>query len=350
MKRILIVRTSAIGDVIVSSVLPPALRRTWPDAHIAWLVEAGIHPLLQGDPNIDEVITWPKAEWVRLWKDGQRLEVWRRLRQLRRELRARRFDIALDLQGLMKSGLLAWLSGAPRRIGVGSVEGSRLLMTEVVPRSREPRLRLGSEYEALAQHLGLDCGDFHPELSPAPAAEGTVLARLAGHGLAAGRYAVFAPFTTRPQKHWFEDAWQTLALQLMTATGLIPVLLGGPGDAAAGERIAAADPRIINLAGQTSLPEAVAAIAHSALLVGVDTGLTHMGTALARPTVALFGSTCPYQDTGRATGRVIWLGLECSPCGRHPGCDGRFDCLRDIRPQRVMDEIHVVLAAAQPGA
>jgi heptosyltransferase-1 len=122
-----------------------------------------------------------------------------------------------------------------------------------------------------------------------------VLGKLAAHGLASGGYAVLAPFTTRPQKHWFEDAWQALAPQLIDATGLVPVILGGPADAEAAARIAAADPRIVNLAGQTRLPEAVAAIAHAALLIGVDTGLTHMGTALARPTVAIFGSTCPYQ-------------------------------------------------------
>jgi heptosyltransferase-1 len=112
-----------------------------------------------------------------------------------------------------------------------------------------------------------------PTLKVSPAAEAGVLGKLAAHGLASGSYAVLAPFTTRPQKHWFEDAWQALAPQLIAATGLVPVILGGPADAEAAARIAA-DPRIVNLAGQTRLPEAVAAIAHSALLIGVDTGLT----------------------------------------------------------------------------
>ncbi|MDD2669694.1 glycosyltransferase family 9 protein, partial [Zoogloea sp.] len=149
MKRLLIVRASAIGDVVFASALPAAIRRTHPDAHIAWLVEPGIHELLLADPNIDEVITWSKAEWVRLWKDGKRLELWRRVRQLRRELHARHFDIALDLQGLMKSGFITWLSGAPRRVGLGSKEGSQWLMTEVIPRGGEAA-RIGSEYQYLA--------------------------------------------------------------------------------------------------------------------------------------------------------------------------------------------------------
>ncbi len=345
MKRILIVRSSAIGDVVFASALPAAIRRSHPDAHIAWLVEPGIHELLLADPAIDEVITWSKADWVGLWKSGQRLELWRRVRQLRRELRARRFDTALDLQGLMKSGFLTWLSGAPRRVGLGSKEGSQLLMSEVIPRGGDPA-RIGSEYKFLAEQLGLDAGAFLPTLTVAPAADAAARARLAAHGLAAGGYAVFAPFTTRPQKHWFEDAWQALAPQLIDATGLVPVILGGPADGAAAARIAAADPRIVNLAGQTRLPEAVAVIAHAALLIGVDTGLTHMGTALARPTVAIFGSTCPYSDTGRPTGCVIWLGLECSPCKRRPTCGGKFTCLRDITPAMVLERARAMLAAA----
>jgi len=344
-KRVLIVRSSAIGDVVFSSALPAAIRRTHPDAHIAWLVEPGIHELLLADPNIDEVIPWSKAEWVRLWKEGRRLELARRVLKLRRELHERRFDTALDLQGLMKSGFLTWLSGAPRRVGLGSKEGSQWLMSEVIPRGGE-QARIGSEYKYLAEQLGLDAGDFLPTLTLAPAAQAAVRARLAGHGLTPGRYAVFAPFTTRPQKHWFEDAWQALAPQLIAATGLTPVILGGPADTEAAARIAAADPRIVNLAGQTRLPEAVAAIADAALLIGVDTGLTHMGTALARPTVAIFGSTCPYKHTGRNTGCVIWLGLECSPCKRRPTCGGKFTCLRDITPEMVLDRARAMLAAA----
>ncbi len=347
MKRILIVRTSAIGDVVFSSALPAASRRSHPDAHIAWLVEPGIHELLLADPNIDEVIPFSKAEWVKLWKGGHKFELARRVLRLRRELHARHFDTALDLQGLMKSGFLTWLSGAPRRVGLGSKEGSQWLMSEVIPRGGQ-KGRIGSEYQFLARQLGLDAGDFLPTLSVSPAAQESVLGKLAAHSLGPGRYAVFAPFTTRPQKHWFEDAWQALAPRLIDATGLIPVILGGPGDTEAAARIAAGDSRIVNLAGQTRLPEAVAAIAHSALLIGVDTGLTHMGTALARPTVAIFGSTCPYIDTGRPTGSVIWLGMACSPCRRRPTCGGKFTCLRDITPAMVLERAEAMLAAAAP--
>ena len=189
MTRILIVRSSAIGDVVFASALPGAIRRAHPDAHLAWLVEPGIHELLLADPDIDEVITWPKAEWVKLWKSGRRLELLGRVRQLRRELHARRFDMALDLQGLMKSGFLTWLSGAQRRVGLGSKEGSQLLMSEVIPRGGE-KARIGSEYKYLAEQFGFDAGDFLPTLKVAPDAEASVLGKLAAHGSTFGGNSV----------------------------------------------------------------------------------------------------------------------------------------------------------------
>lgn len=341
--RILIIRSSAIGDVVFASPFAAALRRSHPGAYIAWLAEPGIHELLAGDPSLDEVIVWPKAEWQKLWREGHRLALWRAVRAFRAQLRAKSFDVVYDLQGLAKSGFLAWLTGAARRVGLGSKEGSALLMDEVVERGGDKAL-IGSEYRHLAQHLGLDLGEFLPRLHVDPAAEQRVLALLAEHGLAPGSYAVFAPFTTRPQKHWRAEAWQALAPQLIEQTGLVPVILGGPGDTTAAAEIAAADPRIVNFVGRTRLTDAVAAIRHAALLVGVDTGLTHMGAAFATPTVALFGSTCPYQDNGRANGRVIWLAKPCSPCRRRPTCGGSFHCMGDITPQQVLATARDVMA------
>lgn len=346
MKRVLIVRTSAIGDVVFASPFAAAIKRSYPKAHVAWLVEPGIHELLEADPAIDELVLWPKAEWKQLWKEKLYGELFGRIHQFRTMLRAKQFDTAIDMQSLLKSGALTWLSGAPRRIGLGSREGSQWLMTEVIPKGGIPR-RISSEYLYLAEQLGLDAGEFLPTLHVAEDTEQKAQKLMSDHGLEAGRFAVFAPFTTRPQKHWFEDAWQALAPRVSSELGLTPVILGGPADREAAQRIAAADSAMVQLAGATRLPEAAALICHAGLLIGVDTGLTHMGTAFNTPTVAIFGSTRPYLDTCRPNGRVIWLGLECSPCRRRPTCNGAFTCLRDISPQRVIDEARAVLEAGR---
>lgn len=344
-ERILIVRTSAIGDVVFTSPLAAALRRTWPEAYIAWVVEPGIDALVTNDPAIDECIVWPKKRWRALLRTGRWITLVREVRRFRALLRKGRFDLALDLHGLFKSAFLAWLSGAPRRVGLGAREGSSRFVTEVVPRGGDPQ-RISSEYLHLARHLQLDVGDFLPSLHVGREAATSAAALLGENGLAARGYVVFAAFTTRPQKHWFDEAWRELSTRLQADTGLVPLLLGGPADRPAAEALVRDAPHIVNLAGRTDLAQAAALVRDAALVVGVDTGLTHMGIAFGVPTVALFGSTCPYTVTGRDNARVVWRRLACSPCHRAPTCEGRFDCMREITAERVAHEARLALAGA----
>lgn len=337
MQSILIVRTSAIGDIVFASPIADAIRRAHPQASVSWLVEEGLAPLLDADPAIDRVIEWPRRQWQALWRERRFVALARAVLAFRRKLREHRFDTVLDLQGLLKSGLLAWFSGAPRRVGLGGFEGSRWLMTEIVPKGGVDG-RISSEYAFLAETLGLPAARFVPRIHARPEAVLHMRDRLAEAGVPAGRYVVFAPFTTRPQKHWGEAAWRALAQRAEAELGLRPVVLGGPGEREAAERIFGGLDGVCDLSGTTSLAEAVAVVRDAALVIGVDTGLTHAGIGFSRPTVAIFGSTCPYRDAGRRNARVIWLGLSCSPCRRRPQCDGAFDCLAAIDPDRVLAE------------
>ena len=339
--RILILRLSAIGDVAMSSGILPALRSRWPQAHIAWMVEPAAAPLLAHNTKLDELIVWPRAEWLALWKSRRLITLFGRLMAFRRGLRAARFDVVLDLQGLLKSAVWGWLSGAKRRICLRGREGAHLLATERLepPLGAAPK-RMGSEYRYLARHLGAAEEAFQPDIAVGDSARLAAHAALASWGIdvmAKARYAVLCPFTTRPQKHWFEDRWTVLAHRLRES-GFTPVLLGGPADREAAARIAKGVPGIANLVGALKLDESVAAIADAALLIGVDTGLTHIGSALAVPTVALFGSTCPYLDPVAHRSVVLYEKLACSPCRRNPTCDGRFDCMRALEVERVMSE------------
>jgi heptosyltransferase I len=333
-RRILIVRLSAIGDVVMASGLIPALHARWPGAQISWLAEPATVPLLRHNPRLHEVIVWPRATWQGLWAERRWLALARAVRVFRAELRERRFDLVLDAQGLLKSGLLAWLSAAPRRVGLLSREGSQWLMHERIDARPGDDPRMSHEYRDLADALGAPAGSFRLDLAvgdvPRQAAAKALL-----HAGVDGPFAVLAPFTTRPQKHWFEERWAALAPALR-ADGLTPVLLGGPSDADAAARIAGATPGLVNLVGQLKLDETVAAIAASALLVGVDTGLTHMGTALGVPTVGLFGSTRPYLDAGTPRTAILYEPLACSPCRRHPTCGGAFHCMRHWTVQMVL--------------
>jgi heptosyltransferase-1 len=334
-RRILLVRTSAIGDIVFASPLAAAFRRAYPQAHLAWLVQPECAPLLIHHPDLDEVIPWPYRTWRRLWQARRWPTLARQIGAFRAELRERRFDLAVDLQGLLKSGLLTRLSGAGERIGLGSREGSQWLMTRTVPRGGDPA-RIGSEYLYLAETLGLPVGGFEMQVYYGP--EETAFADdLIEHKALTGGYAVLCPFTTRPQKHWFEDRWAALARRLSAVLGLPAVMLGGPADREAARRIHdQADGGLIDLAGETDLLQAAAVIDRSALLVAVDTGLGHMGIAFGRPSLLLFGSTCPYRNTTRANARVLYHPMSCSPCRRKPTCHGAFTCMKSIEVSQVI--------------
>jgi heptosyltransferase-1 len=338
------VRLSAIGDIVMASALIPALRRTWPGAHLAWLAEPAGEPLLRHNPRLDQVIVWPRQEWRALWQRHRWLGLTRAVARFLKGLREARFDLVLDTQGLLKSAVWARVTGAPRRVGLGAREGSGLLATETLDR-RTDSLRIGAEYLALARHLGLDAGGFEMDVPVGAAARATARAKLAEAG-AGEPYAVLCPFTTRPQKHWLEDRWAELARRLSGDAGMTPLLLGGPADRPAAERIAAASAGAARpLAGRTALDESVAVVAGARVLVGVDTGLTHLGIAEGVPTLALFGSTCPYLDPASPRARVLYEPRHCSPCRRRPTCGGRFDCMRAHTVEGVLGAVAGLLGA-----
>ena len=333
---ILIVRLSAIGDIVFSTPLIHALRRRYPDARISWLVQPESAALLEQHPELDEVITWPRADWSGLWRQRRYLELWRRVKAFRQDLRGRHFDMALDIQSLMKSGFLTWLSGARERIGLGSREGSQWLMTRVIPKGGVSK-RISSEYLYLAQQLDLPTEDFEMRVGLSEEDIHFAESELSKWDLDGGFVAI-CPFTTRPQKHWFDESWCSLIENIRQRWGLPVVMLGGPGDRAAAATLGGSQPGLVDLTGQTSLRQAAAMIARAGLVVGVDTGLTHMGIAMGRPTLCLFGSTRPYLETGQESARVLYHALDCSPCKRKPTCGGSFDCMRAISPGQVMAE------------
>jgi heptosyltransferase-1 len=333
-KSILIIRLSAIGDVIMASALIPALRNAFPDARLVWLTEDSNAGLLQSNPRLDAVVAWPRRRWSRLLRERRYRTCWSEFRALVGSLRGERFELVLDLQGLLKSGLWALFSGGRTRIGLGSREGSQWLMSRVVDR-RVTSDRIGKEYLKLARELGIETGPFPMDIAPSPQEQAEAAALLAASGIG-GSFAVIAPFTTRPQKHWFDERWVQLSVSLADARKLQVVMLGGPADQPQARAIAARAPGLVDLAGQTSLGQCAAIIQRAALLIGVDTGLTHLGIAMRTPTLGLFGSTRPYLDTGFERAMVLYEPLPCSPCRRHPTCDGEFTCMRLHTVDRVL--------------
>jgi heptosyltransferase I len=337
MKSVLIIRPSAIGDVVMASPMIRVLRDSYPDAHIAWLAEPSVRELLRHNKKLDEVMIWQKGRWKELFAGRSFLQLKREISRFADELRSRDFDIALDVQGLLRSRWFAWLSRAGQRIGFESKEPGEFLMTKILSRGIHSGM-MGSEYRHIMVELGLAPEEFRPDISLSQEDDGAGIEMVKGADIS-GRYAVFAPFTTRPQKHWFEDRWADLAALIDRRLGLPVVLLGGRGDTERAEEIRLKAPKnLFDFTGKTTLTQGAAIIKNSSLLIGVDTGLTHMGAAFDRPTVALFGATCPYLHTAGKKTRVIYNPIACSPCRRSPVCHGDFTCMKSITVNRVMDE------------
>lgn len=339
MKRILLIRPSAMGDIVMASPVVDALRRSRPDAFIAWLADPVLAPLLAHHPGLDRVVPWSRSRWSQLARGGRWPCLAGEIRALRATLHACRFDTAIDLQGLLRSRLLALLSGAATRIGFASKEPGEWLMNRIEDKGPDDK-RMGSEYRYLMDRLGIPADGFAPRLVLSEAGRTAGAELLARHGVRPP-YGVLCPFTTRPQKHWVEDRWAPLAAALHRRFGWPSVLLGGPGDGEAARRIAAAATTpLANLAGAAPIEQSAAVVEGADLLVGVDTGLTHMGTAFGRATVALFGPTCPYLRTTSPATRVLHHPHECSPCRRSPTC-------RDYRCMAGIGLDEVVEAAAE---
>lgn len=331
--RILIVRLSALGDLVFATSLLQGLKQAWPQAQVDWLVQPEFASFLQTQSTISQTHIWPRKDWAALWRSfawrALIKAVWRFAQGLRRQ----RYDLVIDAQGLAKSRALAWLAGGKRRIGYASKEPLGFLLHEQFKKPESPApyadKTIAQEHRALVQHLtGRD--------GPAPFLQ-------AASG--AGNTVVLAPFTTRPQKHWPEAHWAAL-IDLLAEQGEHLAMLGGPADVAAAARIlavAANGGQVENLVGKTKLPDALSHIAAAKAVVGVDTGLTHMGVATGRPTVAIFGSTVPYRLGASGPLAVLWLGLSCSPCKRKPTCGGAFNCLGDITPPRVQGSLNALL-------
>jgi len=278
-ERILIVRLSAIGDVVHGMPVLNALREARPDAFIAWVVEGAAGQLLRDHAALDELISIPRK-----WLKSPRTVL-----DLRRRLRALRFDVALDLQGLTKSAVAARLSGAACRIGFDGRDGrelSRWLNNRLVPATRTHVIDRNLE---LLAPLGIENPAVRFNLQDTPADAHTASEILQSLNLNAP-FAVINPGAGWPSKIWPADRFAGVARYLGTHRSMRSLVVwAGEAERAAGEQITAGSTGFATMAPNTSLRELAAVTRRAALFVSSDTGPLHMAVAVDTPSVGLFG-------------------------------------------------------------
>jgi heptosyltransferase I len=344
MKEILIVRLSAIGDVVMSTAILAGLRQAWPTAHFHWLTEDMGGEVLKGNTDLASVTVLPRKRWDKLIRERHYLTFLSETRAMRRKVREIGADVAIDAQGLLRSAMWAQASGAKLRIGLRSHEGSQFLMNEVVRVKGNPTGRMCNEYRSLLEYFGLKDAPLAMSLRPTDDARKEARAMIPDGATAP---VFFYPFTTRPQKHWFTDRWADLATGVVHKLGRPVWILGGPADEATANEIAKASgvgDNIRVVAGKDSnIVQKMGLIERAGAAIGVDTGLSHMSLGLGTPTVVMFGSTCGYTDTTPLPGIVLYEKMPCSPCRRHPTCNGNFTCMKKITVDEALSALGKLL-------
>ena len=330
-----------IGDILMSTPVPSAIKRSNSNIKITWIVQPGLASLLQGNPHIDHVIPWDYAKLVDSWYYKRFYTVGKILFALKRELKNHKFDIALDLQGVLTSGFVTWFTGATHRVALGSEEGSNLFMTKTISRTLGDRIQLGSEYRYLVTQLGIS--DNHWKMFiPSNDQIKNAAKKLLADQIRDDKYAIICPFTNRESKKWNDSYWQQIILRIRGRYRLRSIILGGENELELGDSISAAS-GAINLSGKTSLLEAAEIIRGAQFVVGVDTGLTHMAHAADVPTLSLFGPTFPYAYADSEASQVIHTNRYCSPCNYTPTCNNQYHCMQEISPDRVLTEIKPIM-------
>ncbi len=325
-QRILIIKPSAIGDVVHTLPILNLLRHHYPQAHIAWLVTPACAGILEDHPQLDQRIVFDRKALSRWWRHWP---TWRALQRFTRALREQHFDLVLDLQGLFRSAWLAWATRAPVRVGFANArEGAPLFYTHRV-RIDSMEQHAIERYRKLLAFIGCPTA---PIVFPFPtdAADRACIAELAGDQ----PYAVVLPGTNWPTKRWPVERFAALVPELKARFGLATIVAGSPAERELGQQV----PGALNLCGQTSLRQLVALLERAAVVIANDSGPMHIAAALGRPLVTLFGPTNPIR-TGpyQRLEVVIRLDIACSPC--YSRTCSHQSCLQQLPIDPVLVEI-----------
>jgi ADP-heptose:LPS heptosyltransferase len=287
-----------------------SLKRAYPDASIDWMVQAGFEESVQEHPDLHRVVLFPRKRFSNWWKPDIAVELWHWLQDMRRE----RYDLAVDCQGLARSGFFAWATRARNRIGYAdAAEGGWLGVNRRVNASRT--LHTVDRMLALVEGIGVEAVRDMRLYSP-PEAWPSLLKIDQAAKLSSERFAVIAPTSRWPGKLWPAERYAAAAKLILgdASLGIDSVVIVG----AEHERdqctplvdLAASDPRVIDLIGKTSIGTLMALVEHSSLVIANDSACLHIAVGFDRPLVGLYGPTDislvgPYQREHCVVQRLV---------------------------------------------
>jgi heptosyltransferase-1 len=328
-RKILIVKPSSLGDIVHSLPFLYALKQCFPGAEIHWVIAHGFEGLLQGHPMIHRLWIIKKDSWRNIRNARQTVQ---EVRLLFRELKQEKYDLVIDLQGLLRSGIITSATGSPVRIGFQEArEGSRVFYTHTVTGGKD--IHAVDRYLKIAEYLGCDISDisfpfppverassFIPYPSSLPTPDG---------------YAVLVPGARWKTKRWPAEHFGKLASLLPTKTCIV----GSKGDSTiADEIVSLSKGKSISLAGKTDLKDLLNIMKQAQFVVSNDSGPMHIAAALGTPVFAIFGPTDPRKTGPYGEGHtVIRSNTPCAPCFKK-SCED-IKCMNSLSAKEVFEII-----------
>lgn len=326
-RRVCLIKPSSLGDVVHALPVLTSLRKLWPEAHLAWVVNRGLRGLLDGHPDLDRVIPFDRAS-LKLSPRGV-VSVGRFLGGLRRE----RFDLAIDLQGLLRSGVMSLATGAPIRVGLADArEGSTHFYTHRVDSPSSESHAVDRLLE-VARALGADVSrpEFRVPIGPDDAAWADETLKMVPRPMVAVN--VGARWLT---KRWPPSNFAGVARRAYVERGAGLVLVGAPEDRPLVDALKAelGPIRALDLCGQTSLPRLAAVASRVDVFLSNDTGPLHLAAATGAKVLGVYtctspSKTGPYGPNARSVSSCVW----CAPSFVKT-CP-RLECMTELTPERV---------------
>ena len=332
MQNILVVKLSAIGDVIHALPVSYAIKESFPDAHLTWVVEPPAYDLLTMDSCVDEISTFHKKEFKSV---GGFLTNYG---PLKRQIQRRSYDAVLDLQGLFKSAAIARLAKAPVKLGMCNMRelSDRISRPVIGPHAQG---HIVERYLDVARALGCRVDQVVFPLT-VPEREADLTRRIFSQagGNMGNPYVVFAIGANWPNKRWPIEYFAELS-DWLYAQRLIPVIVGGGAvdEQRAAELCAAAEIPPINLVGRTNFKQLTCILQQAQMTIGGDTGPVHLSAGVGTKTIMVMGPTDanrngPYGQLENA----VEVDRDCRCCWKRV-CPKGVDCLANITVAQVKE-------------
>lgn len=336
-RRVCLIKPSSLGDVVHATPVLAALRAHWPEAHIAWVINRGLAPLVEHLPGLDEVIPFDRG------LVGASVRGLSSMSRFSAELHRRRFNLTIDLQGLLRSGLMSLATGAPVRVGLNEArEGARLFYTHriVVPSERTHAV---DRLMQIPRAFGVPEAEPRFLSSIEPADRRWAQQQTAGLPRPRIAWNLGARWLT---KRWPPEQFARVARLAVDELGAALIAVGAPEDRPLTDAFvkAVGRPVALDLCGKTSLPRLSAIAEQCDLFVSNDTGPLHLAAATGTPVLGIYtctqpGRTGPYGPHARSIQSQIWCAGSCVK-----NCD-RMECMTELDAQRVWAVVRMQLSS-----